>query len=210
METVRTGPAGPREHRTRQHSAWQPGWRAAALGALFSALVLGAAACGGGGGSAVAHVGTTRATTTTVLVGPAAPTGGATYQKAVAFAQCMRKDGVPAFPDPNSKGQFVFGNRSGTSGLNPGSPQFEAAQKSCQKLLPAPPTPAQQSTLMAEVLKFAQCMRKNGVPNFPEPKQQGGGKFLLGGAGIDPSSPRFQSAMQACHSLLPLGGQGAP
>jgi hypothetical protein len=36
--------------------------------------------------------------------------GHATDQgKAVKFAQCIREHGVPHFPDPDAKGDFVFG-----------------------------------------------------------------------------------------------------
>jgi hypothetical protein len=43
-------------------------------------------------------------------------------------------------------------------------------------------------------------MRSHGVRNFPDPNSQGG--FLMGGD-VDPNSPTFKSAMQACQSLLP-------
>ena len=53
-------------------------------------------------------------------------------------------------------------------------------------------------------LAFARCMRAHGVPNFPDPNGQAG---QLGPAsGIDPSSPRFQSALNGpCKSLAPPG-----
>ncbi|MGH3191316.1 MAG: hypothetical protein ACRDPY_20580 [Streptosporangiaceae bacterium] len=53
-------------------------------------------------------------------------------------------------------------------------------------------------------LAFARCMRAHGVPNFPDPNGQAG---QLGPAsGIDPSSPRFQAALNGpCKSLAPPG-----
>jgi hypothetical protein len=55
----------------------------------------------------------------------------------LAFSACMRSHGEPNFPDP----QFGTGGRvslriSVGSGLDPRSPQFQAAQKACQKNLP--------------------------------------------------------------------------
>jgi hypothetical protein len=57
--------------------------------------------------------------------------------QALAFSACMRSHGEPNFPDP----QFGAGGRvslriSAGSGLDPRSPQFQAAQKACQKNLP--------------------------------------------------------------------------
>jgi hypothetical protein len=57
----------------------------------------------------------------------------------------------------------------------------------------------------ADFLKFSKCMRSHGVPSFPDPSP-GGGIHLNAGSGLNPQSPRFQSAQQACHKLLPGGG----
>ena len=53
-------------------------------------------------------------------------------------------------------------------------------------------------------LKFAECMRSHDVPNFPDPGANGGGFHPI--AGINPSSPAFQSAQHACAKLQPGGG----
>jgi hypothetical protein len=51
---------------------------------------------------------------------------------------------------------------------------------------------------------FAKCMRAHGVPNFPDPNSQGG--QLGPGSGIDPSSPKFKTAVDGpCLSLAPAG-----
>lgn len=56
---------------------------------------------------------------------------------------------------------------------------------------------------------FAECMRSHGMPNFPNPGN--GPAFGPPGSGVDPTSPQFQSALQACKSLAPpawvSGGQ---
>jgi hypothetical protein len=60
----------------------------------------------------------------------------------------------------------------------------------------------------AASLAYSRCMRSHGVPNFPDPKQIGGGIQVSGSApGINPQSPVFVSAQQSCRHLLPAGGE---
>ena len=49
--------------------------------------------------------------------------------------------------------------------------------------------------------KFSACMRKHGVPNFPDPNGQGV-ITIHSGMGIDPGSPTFRSARSVCQKLL--------
>src|ERR1700730_3758582 len=59
------------------------------------------------------------------------------YQKALAYAQCIRAHGVPDYPDPNSQGQFIVQNGSALSSVSAaGKAVANAAAKACQKLLP--------------------------------------------------------------------------
>lgn len=53
--------------------------------------------------------------------------------------------------------------------------------------------------------EFSQCMRSHGVTNFPDPSP-GGGIELQGN--LDPQSPAFRSARQACKQFAP--DKGAP
>lgn len=54
-------------------------------------------------------------------------------------------------------------------------------------------------------LKFSECMRANGVPNFPDPPA-GGGIKITPRSGLNPQSPAFQRASQSCRKELPGGG----
>jgi hypothetical protein len=54
-----------------------------------------------------------------------------------------------------------------------------------------------------KALKLSECMRANGVPNFPDPNGQG----VIQGSGIDPNSAQFQKAQQTCAKRLG-GGAG--
>src|SRR5262249_12090794 len=140
-------------------------------GLLPAAGIVGVlAACGGGSSPSVARVGSTAASNGRA----AAPVTGP--KSAVAFAAGMRSHGVPAFPDPASDRPTSLGN-----GIDPSSPQFQAAQKACQSLLPSGGSSlATQSASgsigpekQAQLLRFARCMRGHGVPNYPDPTSQG-------------------------------------
>jgi hypothetical protein len=56
-------------------------------------------------------------------------------------------------------------------------------------------------------IKFADCVRSHGVPNFPDPSV-GGGIQISPSSGINAQSPAFQSAQNACSKLMPGGGPG--
>ncbi len=49
-------------------------------------------------------------------------------------------------------------------------------------------------------LRFAECMRSHGVPNFPDQGASGGG--FQRKAGTNPRSPAFQGAQKACQHIL--------
>jgi hypothetical protein len=63
------------------------------------------------------------------------------------------------------------------------------------------------SATASAAIKYADCMRAHGVPNFPDPGSGGG--VQLSGSGINTQSPAFASAQSACQKLLP-GGIGGP
>jgi hypothetical protein len=60
-------------------------------------------------------------------------------QQMLKFAQCMRSHGVPKFPDPKAGGMMTLGAKTG---VDPNTPAFQAAQKTCQKLVPGGPITA--------------------------------------------------------------------
>jgi hypothetical protein len=57
-------------------------------------------------------------------------------QQALEFAACMRAHGVPKFPDPDFRGGKIAIRIDASSGIDPRSPQFQAAQKACASELP--------------------------------------------------------------------------
>jgi hypothetical protein len=171
------------------------------------AVALFVAACGGESTSpGVAGAGS--ATTGT------SSSGGSTKASALAYSRCMRSHGLSDFPDPDSKGQIQLTAGPG-SDLLPDSPQFKSATQACNSLMPGPGSPAEQRRDFARALKFAQCMRSHGV-QIPDPQPPGSGPKTASHSGssgngngpkIDPNSPLFKRAQQACASVLP-GGAG--
>jgi hypothetical protein len=135
-----------------------------------------------------------------------------TVTQELALAQCMRGHRVPDFPDPgpsggfslsasamdSSRAQAAYGAcRHLLAGGGPSLPRLrreaEQAQRKGQEALPA-------------LLKFTQCVRRHGVPDFPEPPVPGQRTPAPpGGGGINPISPQFRAAVSACQHLLPTG-----
>jgi len=60
-------------------------------------------------------------------------------------------------------------------------------------------------------LAYSRCMRAHGITSFPDPNAQGGLNLNAGpGTGLDPRSPQFKAANNACKSLLPSLGTLSP
>ncbi len=157
--------------------------------AALVGLVVVAAGCGGSQSPGVAGSGFSSA-----------------LAKFEAFSKCMRSHGISDFPDPTTSpgGGVAIPTHGGPgSDLNRNNPRLNAAKRACQSLLPSGSGGPQQSTqkIAAEVT-WAHCMRSHGLPSFPDPNAQGAfdrNKF-------DESTPAFQSASNACQSLMKAVG----
>jgi hypothetical protein len=135
----------------------------------------------------------------------------ANLAKAVKFAQCMRANGVSAFPDPDASGQLTIDGIANGSSVDPRSAAFTQAISACKDL--EPPGfmgHARSAQQQQAALKFAQCMRNNGVPDFPDPTADGpliDTNRIPSMAGKDPrSDPGLQAAMQKCGGLASAAG----
>jgi hypothetical protein len=56
----------------------------------------------------------------------------------------------------------------------------------------------------AKLLKFSECMRAHGVPNFPDPSANGS-ISISSSTGVNPQSAQVQKAQDICGKLLSLG-----
>ncbi|WP_369217827.1 hypothetical protein [Streptomyces flavofungini] len=139
--------------------------------------------------------------------------------RALAYSECMRKNGVSKFPDPQPDGGGI--RLSPDDGVDPNSQTFKDAAKKCQDLAPQGQGPGGGSggggTLdSAKVASWAKCVRENGVPKFPDPEVNGSNMTIdIAGSGVDPGDPKFREAMQKCQSKYPggavqFGGGGGP
>jgi hypothetical protein len=85
-------------------------------------------------------------------------------EKAVKFSECMRENGYPDFPDPKASGEFP------TFGISVSPAVWTKALRACKELQPPGSFSAHQSPKqLSAALKFAQCIRENGVKDFPDP-----------------------------------------
>lgn len=201
------------KRRTRSRRA-----RLLALVAFVSGVLV--AGCGGspsnrsaanGGGAAPLTASAMRASSTAPSAGSSGP---------LAFARCMRANGVPNFPDPSPGRGLEFK----TDGVDPAAPAFKAAQAKCQKLLGGGfpglgSTTHPSAQTLAKLVKIAQCMRHHGVPQFPDPgtsipsNPAAAGirevtdfdqAILLFPSTLNMQAPAYTKALTACHAP-PLG-----
>lgn len=137
------------------------------------------------------------------------------HQKAVKFTECMRTNGVRAFPDPGASGSFTIDQAVNGSSLDPNSAAFKQAMIACKTLEP-PGFTGGKVTLSQRTarLEFAQCMRDNGVPDFPDPTPNGpliDTNRIPSLAGKDPrSDPALNAAMHTCRNFAGAAGVVGP
>ena len=140
---------------------------------------------------------------------------------AVAYSACMRSHGVPSFPDPDGSGQLP---KADARRLGVSSSQLQAAQQTCQSLLPdqsgvinagsidqcmvagdCPRALARQ--VLNDERNFSRCMRSHGVPNWPDPSIDSRGRpvfaISISKLGFDPYSPRVWAKGNQCSHLMP-------
>ncbi len=185
--------------------------------AAFLSVAPALTGCGNSSSSDVAHLSSAKSSgTTSSESGGSSPESPASLQQAaVAYAKCMRSNGVHNFPDPTASGGFLFHASRGLTS----SPLFKAAQVKCHKLMPGgglpggPGSEPPSAQTLARFLKIARCMRKHGVSQFPDPRASAPpnplgsgisemsdieGVIVLFPSTIDQQSPVFTRAAAAC------------
>ena len=139
------------------------------------------------------------------------------FEGALKFSKCMRDHGID-MPDPQRVGKGGIKLSGGKVNFN--DPKMKSAQSACQKYMQIGGgetiDPARRAKLQETALKYARCMRGQGV-NMPDPKLSGNGglTFQAGpgpksksnssgrtGLGVSPDSPKFQAADKVCNHLL--------
>jgi hypothetical protein len=132
----------------------------------------------------------------------AASSASSGLSQGIKYADCMRANGVPNFPDPSEGSGIPLGT----------SPAFEAGEKACRDLLPGGGSLAEATEAQKQrIFTIARCMRAHGVSGFPDPISEPPGSpagytLIFGVRGailaipstINPQSPNFQHAASAC------------
>ena len=165
--------------------------------AALAALSLIAAGCGGSASSGVANV----ASTTTIEYG----TSGANAE-ALSFARCMRSHGIANWPDPESNGAF---DKSKLRQLDVSPSRIRSIEeRSCKDFFQNAGS-GQATTITAadrtDYLKAADCMRRHGFADFPDPTFPDNGVELNIPSSIDTNASTFKRAAETCTKLIPAG-----
>jgi hypothetical protein len=107
----------------------------------------------------------------------------------------MRSHGVPGFPDPNNSGGWTVNPSTNSSFTG-----HQSARAACAHLYPnqgkALADPAQRAQQLRRGLEFAACMRRHGIPNFPDDWSGNIGQLIS--AGIAPNSPQLNAGLTKC------------
>ena len=92
------------------------------------------------------------------------------------WVKCLRDEGF-AVPDPDAQGKIDL-NPLGGNGKLKADPKWRAAQEKCAPFaLPVPEElekqPPKSATEIAHARQYAECVRSNGQPDFPDPGPDG-------------------------------------
>ncbi|MGI9667185.1 MAG: hypothetical protein ACR2N2_08805 [Acidimicrobiia bacterium] len=129
----------------------------------------------------------------------------------LAFAACMRDNGVEGFEDPqiNSDGTIEFSRPSG-EGETIDRAALRTARDACASHLEGlafGPGSVDRSEIEDTLVEFATCMRENGVdmpdPDFSGEPGEGTARGPFGD--IDTEAPAFEEALETCQEAF--GGQ---
>ena len=133
-------------------------------------------------------------------------------------AQCIRDNGVPDFPDPFvERGRLQLPENAANDMEGRYSQQvLDQAEQACKPIMDRLPESAikgeeesdgdDRKTMGADDIetlkKLAQCLRENGIPEWPDPKPDG--TFPLVGTPLEAEgkSDRFIAAGQACRQYF--------
>ena len=131
------------------------------------------------------------------------------HEKGVKFAECMRSNGVSEFPDPTASGKLTIDAVANGSSLDTSTPAFKQAISACKNLEPAGFTGSKRSSQQQDAaLKFAQCIRTNGVNDFPDPMPNGPlvDTNRIPSAATSSGMSILNAAMQKCGDVAAAAG----
>ncbi|MFH8991677.1 hypothetical protein [Streptomyces sp. NPDC017940] len=150
--------------------------------------------------------------------GAAAGGKSAFYDAQLTYVRCMRtKAGVKDFPDPRLSGYLDWPKIDEVVDPKGGGEEYKGGKDGVcfpemEKALNLEPKRDAQKDYES-MLAHAKCMRENGVSKFTNPTMSGGnvipgGDPSPGDPALDPSSPAYKQAREACRSKLLEGLDG--
>ncbi len=123
------------------------------------------------------------------------------------YAQCVRDQGAPDFPDPlvDDQGRARFRDDTARAAAQRAP---ESAMTACASFLDRLPASARDDApTPQQMLRLAQCMRSHGLDDWPDPDSQG--RFHLPSTLLPKQSPRWpqvEAAMSGqCKQFDPTG-----
>ncbi|MFE1905895.1 hypothetical protein ACFW96_19845 [Streptomyces gardneri] len=182
------------------------------LAAAAAAVTLALTGCGGGGEGGgkipTAVDPTTTATATGGTGGTTTGSGGGGKDEVTAYVEaqrawvkCLRANGVDA-PDPDENGQVDLGDARSLKS----NPASRAALEKCGKDKPAVPAeierrlaPKLSPEQIRKQFEFADCMQKNGAPDFPDPEPDG---HVYGDNQWDSTTAAAKRAARTCAPIV--------
>jgi hypothetical protein len=186
------------------------------LAALAVVALIGLAGCS----NAPAATGTGSSSGNNIAEATATGTGSssaggtaANREQAMKFSKCMRDNGVGEFPDPDASGALTIDAIANGSSLDTNTTAFKKAIGACKDLEPAGFMGSKRSTQEQEAaLNFAQCIRDNGVTDFPDPVN---GEPLVDTNRIPSAATNggmsiLHAAMQKCRDVAAQAGVSRP
>jgi hypothetical protein len=198
--------------------------RSRRLAVFAAAAAIGLAACGHGAphvatlGTSIpaASSGSESASTTAATAATAAGNPTALLNE---WAACMRAHGDPNQADPTIDANKVihitwdsaipggyFGTNKGGQG-NSGPGQYcRSYLTEAQRALQGGTTPKRPDP--AQLLKFSECMRANGIPDFPDPAGDNLSINIGAGGDLNPHNPAFKNASKVCAQKTGVQGFG--
>jgi hypothetical protein len=120
----------------------------------------------------------------------------------LAVARCMRAHGYPSFPDPI---EFA----SGGWGFPASAPNPREGPAACDRAVRQGKQTETEGRVsaadMAKLRSYAQCMRREGVADWPDPDADGSFRLPTRLTGTNGKRP-VQAQAEACQRYFPEGG----
>ncbi|MGY0390562.1 hypothetical protein ACWZJV_26620 [Nocardioides sp. WG-D5] len=163
--------------------------------AALVALGLTLTACGGDDTGGIASAGGD--STADADASAVAGDEGGDREQMLKFTKCLREHGLEVEDPPPGEGlKLQFG---GGGGQHVDRETVQKAMEACQEYAPQGQMGADNPEMREAMLEMAECMRENGVEDFPDPEPGQMGMQITPEIGED---PQFEAAQEACRDIL--------